>query len=217
MGTSVTGTASPTPTVPVTTFPSPTISITSGPTPTTPTGKTVLNLKLKLQGVTQQPQSQYNSMKVQVAVGKDGYLSAPQTGTFTADAQGVWTGTVAFNDIPAGSGYRVYVKGGKHLQKKICDASPTETASGTYRCADGKISIQDGQNNFDFSKVYMMVGDLPDQNGVVDSYDTSYIKLNLGSTDARALQIADLNLDGIVDTQDYSLVIASLSIKYDDL
>jgi hypothetical protein len=63
----------------------------------------------------------------------------------------------------------------------------------------------------------MMVGDLPDQNGVVDSYDTSYIKLNLGSTDARALQIADLNLDGIVDTQDYSLVIASLSIKYDDL
>lgn len=156
-------------------------------------------------------------MKVQVMVGKDGFLSAPQIGSFTADATGMWSGIVAFNDVPAGTGYRVYIKGAKHLQKKLCEASPVETAAGTYRCADGKITIQDGQNTFDFSKVYSMVGDLPNQDGVVDSYDTSYIKLNLGSSVASVLQIADLNLDGIVDTQDYSLVIASLSIKYDDL
>lgn len=219
---------SPTPTISITTnptptgaFPSPTTTITTNPTPTVtptiPTGKTVLNMKLKFQGITKQPQTQYNSMKVQVMVGKDGFLSAPQVGTFTADAGGVWNGTVAFNDVPAGAGYRVYFKGPKHLQKKLCEASPVETAAGTYRCADGKITIKDGQNTLDFSKVYAMVGDLPDQNGVVDSYDTSYIKLNLGSSDPKVLQVADLNLDGIVDTQDYSLVIASLSIKYDDL
>lgn len=217
IGTAVTG--NPTPTTPVTgnPTPTPTVIITGNPSVTPPTGRTVLNLKLKLQGITRQPAAQYNSMKVQVMVGKDGFMSAPQTGTFTADVGGVWSGTVAFNDVPAGSGYRVYVKPGKHLQKKLCDAAPTETAAGTYRCADGKISIIDGQNTFDFSKVYAMTGDLPDQNGVVDSYDTSYIKLNLGSTTANVLQIADLNLDGIVDTQDYALVIASLSIKYDDL
>ncbi len=229
IGTSVSGTPFPTlvpsgtpiPTSPVTGFPTPTVipSVQPSPTviPTIPTGKTVFNMKVKLQGITRQPSAQYNSMKMQVMVGKDGYMSAPQIGTFTADAGGVWSGVVAFNDVPAGSGYRIYVKPAKHLQKKFCEAVPVETAAGTYRCADGKISIQDGQNTFDFSKVYAMTGDLPDQNGVVDSYDTSYIKLNLGSSDPKVLQIADLNLDGIVDTQDYSLVIASLSVKYDDL
>lgn len=210
-------TGNPTPTAVVTGSPTPTTIVTSNPTPTGTTGKTVLNMKLKFQGITRQPANKYNSLKVQVMVGKDGFLSAPQTGTFTSDSAGVWTGVVSFNDVPAGSGYRVYVKGPKHLQKKLCEAKPSETAAGTYRCSDGKITIKDGQNTFDFSKVYAMVGDLPDQNGVVDSYDTSYIKLNLGSSNASSLEIADLNLDGIVDTQDYSLVIASLSIKYDDL
>ena len=156
-------------------------------------------------------------MQVQVMVGKEGFLSAPQVGTFTSDANGIWSGAVGFNDVTPGTGYRIYVKGPKHLQKKLCEAQPVETAAGTYRCADGKITIASGQNTFDFSKVYLLVGDLPTQNGVVDSYDTSYIKLNLGAKDAKALQTADLNLDGIVDTQDYSLVIAALTIKYDEL
>jgi hypothetical protein len=30
------------------------------------------------------------------------------------------------------------------------------------------------------------------------------------------LDIADLNLDGSIDTQDFSLVLAALGVKYDD-
>ncbi len=219
-GLSPTVTGNPTPTGTITVSPTITTNPSVTVTPTGTTGSMVLNLKLKFQGILKQPPTAANSFKVQVMVGKDGFLSSPQSGTFTSDANGIWSGTVSFNNVPAGSGYRIYVKGPKHLQKKFCDAAPTETSSGTYRCADGKITLNNGQNTFDLSKVYMLVGDLPEQggaqNGVVDSYDTSYIKLNLGSSGTKELSIADLNLDGIVDTQDYSLVIAALNIKYDE-
>ena len=68
----------------------------------------------------------------------------------------------------------------------------------------------------DFSNIYELVGDLPDQDGVVDSYDISFIRLNLGKNEDAVQAIGDINLDGRVDTQDYSLVIASLSVKKDE-
>ena len=64
-----------------------------------------------------------------------------------------------------------------------------------------------------------MVGDLPQQDGVVNSYDISLARNNIGvagSYDPAVLALADLNLDGIVDSQDYSLVIAALSIRADE-
>ena len=61
-----------------------------------------------------------------------------------------------------------------------------------------------------------MVGDLPDQDGVVDSYDTSLVRENFGSKDPTVLQYADLNYDGIVDSSDFSRIIEALSIKYDE-
>jgi hypothetical protein len=74
-------------------------------------------------------------------------------------------------------------------------------------------------NNLDFSRIYLLAGDMPvsgGQDGVVDSLDTSYIRNNLGKTDSGVLAIADLNLDGKVDTQDWSLVIAALSVRADE-
>jgi hypothetical protein len=71
----------------------------------------------------------------------------------------------------------------------------------------------------DFSKIYLLGGDLPVnglQDGVVDSLDTSYIRNNLGKTDADVISIADINLDGRIDTQDWSAVIYALSVKTDE-
>ena len=64
-----------------------------------------------------------------------------------------------------------------------------------------------------------MVGDLPQQDGLVNSYDISLVRNNIGvagSQHPAVLALADLNLDGIVDSQDYSLVIAALSIRSDE-
>ncbi len=194
-------------------------NVTTVPTtPVTPVpGNVKLNLKLKFQGILQKPTT--TTMKVKVSLGGNsiGENLKSQVVDFTAGDGGVWSGTAAFS-VPAGSGYKVYVKGPKHLQKKVCDSNPAETSAGTYRCGDiGKIALKEGDNDLNFSNIILLTGDLPDQDGIVDSYDLSYIRLNLGSTDARVIQIGDINLDGLVDTQDYSLLVASLNVKYDEL
>lgn len=200
------------------------ICVNNANTPTpTPTGQVngtiAMNLKLKFQGVLHQPPSGYNNLNVKVTLsgGPLGDATQSQSAGFISDQAGIWTGNVSFN-APAGAGYKVLVKGPKHIQKRICVSNPTETYGGTYRCSDqGFIALQNGQNNLDFSKILQLVGDLPNQDGVIDSYDIAYLRTNLGSSDPQVLSIADLNLDGIVDTQDYALLIASLTIKYDEI
>lgn len=189
---------------------------------TTQTGFITLNLSLKFQGILKKPDAQYNTMLVKVGIGGGSSASpiSSQTGTFTANDAGVWSGSVTFPAITTGSNYRILVKGPKHLQKRICDAIPSESYPGSYSCNDGKMSLQAGVNSFDFSKVYQLAGDLPEQNGVqngfTNSYDTSLIRNNLNSADPAILKFADLNLDGIVNTQDFSLAIAALEFRSDE-
>lgn len=181
-------------------------------TPTPPPGNVTLNLKLKFQGILKKPTT--TTMSVRIKLG--GSQSTDyQTAMFTADDNGVWSGMVGFNTTP-GSGFIVYVKGPKHIQKKICAITPTETSPGTYHCGQGAITLANGANTLDFSGVLQLGGDLPDQDSVVNSYDISLVRNNLNKTDADAVRLTDLNLDGKVDTQDYSLVIAALSVRADE-
>lgn len=197
-----------------------TYTIGAGAETTPPVDGVHLNLRLQFQGILKKPIASLNTMRVQVVVGEGDSKSEPQYGTFTAGDDGVWSGSVTFTDIQPGADKSLFIKGPKHLQKKICVASPTETTPGTYRCSVGQITLNQGTNNLDFSKVYMLAGDLPEQNGaqngIVDAYDISYVRLALGSRDEKTISVADLNYDNIVDTQDYSLVIASLGVKYDE-
>ena len=184
-------------------------------------GNTFLNLKLKFQGITTQPKTrELNSMQVRAKIGGCG-LTEPtdyMTGSFSADTNAVWSGSIEGFNLPACDSefYTVYVKGPYHVQKKVCDLVPTETAGGTYRCADGKITLNPGANDLDFSGILQLVGDLPPQNGAVDAYDISLVRNCIGKTDETCLNNADVNRDGKVDTQDYSLIIASLSVKSDE-
>ncbi len=188
------------------------------------TGTATLALTLSFQGINQTPISGETTMDVLVTLagGPEGQ-EIPSTGTFTVDSSGKWTGEVSFDELALGGDYKVLVKGPKHIQKKICDAAPSEAESGTYHCGDGNITISSGTNTFDFSGVKLLVGDLAPQDGIVDSYDISLIRNSLCTTDnpdvckdSSTLSPADLNLDGIIDTQDHSLLISSLSIKYDE-
>ena len=184
-------------------------------------GNTSLNLKLKFQGITTQPKTrELNSMQVRAKIGGCG-LTEPtdyMTGSFSADTNAVWSGSIEGFNLPAcDSGfYTVYVKGPMHIQKKVCDLVPTETSGGTYRCSEGKITLNSGANSLDFSGILQLAGDLPPQNGTVDAYDISFVRNCLGKSTEECLNGADVNHDGKVDTQDYSLIIAALSIRNDE-
>lgn len=197
---------------------------TGGTGGTGETASVTLNLTLSFQGIKQAPASGENFMDVLVTLagGPQGQ-SIASTGTFAANSSGKWTGQVSFDGVATGGGYRVMVKGPKHIQKKICDAAPSETSPGTYHCGDGDITINTGANIFDFSGAKLLVGDLPQQDGIIDSYDIALIRNSFCTTDnpnvctsSNILSKADLNLDGIIDTQDYSSLISSLSIGYDE-
>ncbi|MCX7881495.1 MAG: dockerin type I domain-containing protein [Patescibacteria group bacterium] len=209
-------TSTPTPTnIPVPRNPTNSPTPINTPTPTTtPAPESVtLNLKLKFQGILKKPTST-DKMNVKVKLG--GRQSAdPKIVTFTSDNNGVWSGSVNFN-VTTGSGYLVYIKGPKHLQKKICDPLPTETVPATYHCGQGKITLSAGNNNLDFSGIFLSSGDLPNQDGVSDSYDLSLVRNNLGQRDDGALRLADINLDGVVNTQDYSAIIQALAVRTDE-
>ena len=181
-----------------------------------------LNLSLKFQGILRKPMSDLNSMEVAIRLVKEGEESGTiipsQTGTFTVDDNevGVWHGSVTFLDVTSGN-FKVYVKGPRHIQKKICQDNPQDMgAVGSYYCKIGEsvplVSLPE-ENDLDFSEIYLLSGDLPEQNGIVDSYDISYLRNNLGKTGDK---ICDINLDGVCDSQDYSLLIQALGVKYDE-
>jgi len=188
-----------------------------GLTPTGTTGNVKLNLKLKFQGITGKPADAQNSMTVNAKLLKDGTgnQSVTGSGTFTADANGIWSGTIGFN-IPDVTGkYFLLLSGDKSMAKKFCDNAPTETTAGTYHCSDAKITLTVGDNNFDLSKVIILAGDL-NQDGIVDSVDFGTVKNLLSKTDTDSNKKADINHDGRVDTQDVSLIITALSFKLGD-
>jgi hypothetical protein len=183
-------------------------------------GAVSIAMKIKLQGVTKKP-AKADPITVQVKLAGTSLTAAlTKSVQFTVSDAGEWSGKADFEGVPTGGGYMVYVKGPKHVQKKICDAAPSETKGGTYHCSNGTIVLQAGTNTLDFTKILQMAGDLPEtggkQNGIIDAYDTTFIRTNLGSTDAAKVAIGDLNYDGGIDTQDYSMIMQSLSIKFDE-
>lgn len=108
-----------------------------------------------------------------------------------------------------GPGKTIYLKGPKHLQKKLVER--TELVSGN-------------NNNFDWTGELLQLepGDLPnpannyEQDGVVNAMDVALLVERIGSHEDGDLQVADLNYDDIVNANDLSLLIATLSTKYDD-
>lgn len=173
------------------------------------------NIKLKFQGITKSPKPELNKMNVKVSIVDTEAVTtstktAVQTGEFTASGgAGIWTGSVTFTKVEPKKGYYLLVKGPKHVQKKICTNSPTETAAGSYFC-DDLLNIVAGTNNLDLTKIYMMAGDVPKQDGAVNSVDFGAIRTRFGKLDYTSLETADINLDGAVNSQDFSLIIQTL-------
>ncbi len=194
------------------TFPveSPTMS------PTIITGNVQLDMILKFQGISRKPVDPLNLLKVKIAVVSDNGNQQSIVADFTSSDNGLWYGKVnLFVDLSGNPSFKVLVKGPKHLQKRICDLQPQEIAAGYYQCNQGKIKLHNGSNQLNFSQIYLLAGDLPEQDGVVNAADVSLIRNSLGLT-VNTDHPADVNLDGKIDTQDYSLVIQTLMVRFDE-
>ena len=180
--------------------------------------KTVnLNLKLRFQGVTGLPSAK-TTIPVKIGLGDGIDNTVYETGDFTANSSGVWSGSVTFS-IPVGSGYKILVKGPHHLQKRICDAEPKDDdvgGDGYYNCDRGNINIAEGDNTFDFSKAAILVGDLIPQDGIVNAHDRILCTENLGKTTAEALTAAEVNYDGGVNQIDCAAILYSMTIRHDE-
>ncbi|GEM_PF-925570 len=195
----------------------------------TPSLGITFQLKLAFQGVVSSPAQSGASVPVKVTVQDASGNQQTATGTFTTDGVSknslgnlIFTGQLNFPNLAQNGGYSIFVKGPKHLQKKVCDEAPTEKEGGAYSCSDGKISLSNGKT-LDFSGVLLLAGDLPPQDGIITSYDLSFLRNNLCNNDhpdickdPSVVAVSDINLDGILSTQDYALVISTMSIKPDE-
>jgi len=202
-----------------TAVPTPTLTLTPSPTPTPTPASVSVKLKLKFQGITTKPKGSQNKLELAIAF-KNEKKSIFQTVTkeFSADNNLIWSNADSINlTLSPDNSYLILVKGPKHLQKKICDNYPDESGSGWYTCRNNSyVTLREGENILDFSNIMLFSGDLPQQDGYLNSYDLSLVKNNLGKNDSRSLQIADVNLDGVVDSQDFSLLLSAMSIKADE-
>lgn len=189
---------------------------TTTPAPSPTASGPGITFKLKFQGIQKKPSAAVAwPVKIKLVSDTTGQRFE-STVSFTSDDNGVWSAKVPLNGFQAGR-YMIYVKGPKHIQKKICDITPTESIAGTYHCKnDQGVSLAAGNQTLDFTGILQLVGDLPDQDGVVNAYDISQIVNCIATPSDSCTQKADLNLDGKVDAQDYSLVIAALAIRYDE-
>jgi len=202
--------ATPTPTIPII---SPTGPLVTQIVPILINAK--INYRIKLQGITKQPKTA-QSIDFKITLLQSGKAIDSRNIAFTPQSDGTWVADAEYKNIPSANDYYVTVKGPKHLQKRVCANNPQETIDGTYRCTDGKITLKDGNNTLDFSKIFMLAGDIPLQNGVIDAVDIAYIRNNVGSQNTEVIARGDLNYDGIVDSQDYTIIIQALSFKYDE-
>jgi len=184
-------------------------------TPTSTGGVNVkLKIKLKIQGIAGKPAGALNSLNIKFSLYNENTEKYTDNdgSVFTAGDDGVWSGDVDFNNVISSHKYTLFVKGPYQVRKKVCDETPKETDGGTYRCTRGVVTLKKGDNNLDLSGIILLSGDLPTQDGTINAYDTSLIRNNIGTTDDKC----DVNRDGKCDTQDYSLLISTLSIKNDE-
>ncbi|PJE63466.1 hypothetical protein COU89_03155, partial [Candidatus Roizmanbacteria bacterium CG10_big_fil_rev_8_21_14_0_10_45_7] len=124
--------------------------------------------------------------------------------------------SVALEGVPLGTEpYSIYLKGPKHLRKRICTLAPAE-ADAERSCDTPQIIINAAAVSANWSPIRLLVGDLAPQDGVLNTIDVAKMRSSVLSQDADAVSDADLNYDGVVNGTDVSLFLESMQRKYDD-
>jgi hypothetical protein len=187
----------------------------SDPTPVADNGPVRIIVAARFQGVQNQTIIDRDPLPAVITVAEpDGEEFVSNT-SFEHQANGIWEATASFSDDVVDVPVQIYIKGGKHIQRKVCEATPTEETGGDYSCAEETVTLTEGTNNLDLTGIVLFAGDVTSvsgkQDGLIDSTDLAFIRNNLGSEESRIVTQGDLNMDGRIDTQDYGLISASLS------
>lgn len=179
-------------------------------------GPVNLKLLVRFQGIDGSTDTARESIQTTVSVTHSSGERIARETVFTYTESGVWEGSTSLpeeiEDIPVS----VLIKGAKHLQRRICDNEATEESEGNYTCTDSQLTLQVGENVLDTTGIIFFAGDVTstsgDQDGLIDSSDLAFIRNNIGSEEPDIVMRGDLNMDGRIDTQDYGLITASLSL-----
>lgn len=172
-----------------------------------PSSAAIVNLKLKLYGAL--PKAVTNLKGTIVAVGRNGDSkneTQPEQINLSQNPDGTFSGKAAFPNFKDGTKFSLMIKVDKYLLRRICDASPFEAKPSEYTCKDPSLTIRQGDNSFDFSKVSLLPGDLGLIDGVLNGYDLSIVRNNLGQSSKESTALADLNYDGIVNDKDFEII-----------
>lgn len=213
-------------------IPTPSTGATGTPTPTTTVtpGNVKLQVKIKFGGVTNKPTiTSYQTQQVKiiirnkndtarsqilpnqevVAVGDEGVFQLPQPITLSSA-------------ITGGNNYYLLIKGPKHLQTRYCSASgqnrPCEITLANIPFIEGETV-----NTLDFTGYPLLPGDLPTQNGVVDSRDGTILRncaqeyLDAADkTKVTCVAQTDLNFDGLTSGLDQNIMNDTIYTRWDD-
>ncbi len=176
------------------------------PPPNYPDNTALVDLKLKLFGAQNQPQ---NLKALAVAVGRVGetkYETEPHEFNLVPNSDGTFSGTAAFPNFKDGTKFSLMIKVDKYLLKRICNSDASESKPAGYTCTDPSLTIKRGLNNFDFSNVSLLPGDLGLTDGILNGYDLSLVRNNLSKNTPEAVALADLNYDNQVDEKDLNII-----------
>lgn len=200
-----------------TTTPTATLSpgATATSTPTMVPGQVQIQFEIKFNGIDQQRADQPVVLKITKA---GQVLQTLDNVILSADAQGVYQSQIlALNTaVEPGAGYKILIKGEKHLRSEYCQASGQNTS-----CAGGNLELTSGLNQFDFTDYPLFPGDLPlpgfGQDTVVNSQDAIFMVNCFSSPEeASCLSTADLNLDSIINSLDMNIMNQTFQSRWED-
>lgn len=166
-----------------------------------------ITLKIKLQG----ERANNTELNVQITFYSQDGFTKNESIKFTSVNKSVFEGKISLNnDFNFSRFYALFVKPEKYLGKIFC----TNELSG-IDCKTPQFLFKQDNNIIDLTNTTFMAGDLPPQDGKVDSYDLTKIINNLGKIGASYTN-TDINQDFVTNAVDYTLALWSLKNNLKD-
>ncbi len=200
-------------------------SPTPTPTPTPTNWYQTLKFRMKFAGVTGDG-ADGASVKARIVNPSIGFDQQTSAFTVTHVGGGIYEGTVSFENygsqpaLPVKDGYEITLKGEKHVARKFCRVDgQTSRCTGPGLIYIGATTVPSTQT-FDFTGLALEPGDLPEQDGVVNTNDFNKVKAAMAKacidlTDQEKLT-ADLDYSGCVNVKDAFLLRKTLETRYDE-
>jgi CARDB len=187
------------------------------PTPTPTPAPQTMTFALKLGGVTDgSAEGAKISVKFQKRDGATTQLSQPLVLHHTSN--GIYEASVVLNNpMPAGTQFRLLIKGEKHIAVKFCRQVGQTAPCGDDEYITASNSLVYGA---DLTGIPLPPGDIYQQDGKADASDFEKIMTLMNTscsslTDAQKMT-ADLDYNGCVNVRDAFLMRQTLQTRYDE-